>query len=374
MNKKIIIGLAIYFVLFCFADRTVAQIEQTRFFRNTVLVAGFEMQMWNFDKMDDSFNQFAIPMAFYLPIGEKFSLDFISATAMNSFGELELNGFADTRVRGSLILGENVLCTAGLSLPTGKSQLTSEELNISSITANHALRTRVPNLGQGLDVNIGLVAAHDMDGWTIGGGIGYLKKGKYQPFDGSDLEYVPGDEFNITLGADFGDENKLTTDIIYTMYGSDKVGDEEVFKSGNRILIQARYLIKKRIATGKIMNLTFFLRERTKSKNEFAVAQGLQEEKENSNGNELEFGGIMLYPLSPTLRLKTLFDYKAFSDNGYDTGGASVFGIGGGFNVSLSSSVTTELGMKYSTGNVRVGTMEIGISGITIFGGFNVQL
>jgi hypothetical protein len=371
--KKILIFIIILFI--GIIPTTYAQVTGARFLHNSVTIAGIGFQHWSFENVDDGFTQLAIPITFIYPYSDQLSFDLITSPAFNSFGDDGLSGLSDTRIRGSYIMmDEKMLLTFGLGLPTGKTRLKSEELGISSVMAIQALRFKVPNMGQGFDVNLGLAGAQDMGGWVIGGGIGYLMKGTYKPFDGSDIGYNPGDEINITLGADYGDENKLTGDVVITFYGSDKADGSKVFKSGSRILIQLRYNHRLELSNIKPIDLTLYLRERTKGKNEFATASGLNEESENSNGNQLELGGIGYYPYTDIMGFKGLLDLKFHSNNGYGTGGAFVFGIGGGINYKYSNQTAFEGGLKFSFGHLTVGTTDMGITGIELFAGINYRL
>jgi len=374
MNKIIIFVLLLILSL-GLVETSQSQLSQARFLHNSISDVGIGFQHWSFENVDDGFTQLAIPITFIYPHSNQLSFDLVTSPAFNSFGNSGLGGMSDTRIRGSYIMmEEKLLLTFGLSLPTGKSNLNSDELGVSSVTAIQALRFNVPNLGQGLDVNLGLVGAHDMGEFTIGGGIGYLMKGSYKPFASSDIGYNPGDEFNITLGADYGDENKLTGDVTITFYGGDKSDGSEVFKSGSRILLQLKYNRKLNLAGFKPIETTFYLRERTKGKNEFATAGGLKEESENSNGNQLELGGIGYYPYSDIMGFKGLMDLKFHSNNGYETGGAFVFGIGGGVNYRFSDQLIFKTLFKFSKGKLKVGTAEMGITGIEMFAGINYRL
>ena len=120
---------------------------------------------------------------------------------------------------GHYFFSDRYLITFGMNLPTGKSALESEEYSVASVLALPAFNFRVPSLGQGLDIHLGLSTARELGDFIFGAGMSYLMKGGFKAFKEYDEDYNPGDELTITAGIDreLGSEARLTGDLQYTL-------------------------------------------------------------------------------------------------------------------------------------------------------------
>jgi len=369
MKNKIFI-FSLFILVFC--GLTNAQIQKSTFFRESTLNTGISMQTWNTN--DDRITEFVVPISYVLPISKDFTLNAITCSAYAGLNSAKDNiiGFTDTRIIGSYIaLDNHLLITGSVSAPTGKTRLKGDQSSVASALALYPFNFRVPSFGQGISASLAGVYAFEMKGIIMGGGLGFTYKNGFKPYDNSEVKYVPGMEVSVNLGGETNAGNrrsmKLTWDITYTLYGADKYGDKEVFKSGNKLLISLRSIFKV-----DKTDLLVYLNERTKSKNDKGFGTLVTEQK-NSNGNQLELGGMSYSPLNEKLGLKGIADIKFYSKNEYESNGALVFGFGGGFNYSLSNNFNLDLSLKYSVGSLKNKSESTSVTGLELIGGLKFR-
>ncbi len=353
----------------------IAQVSDAGFIRSQDIMAGAYYQHWKTGS-GQSANQLSFPVIYRLPVNRALSIDVINSPAFTSLSSANdnLGGIADTRLRASYVtMDDKMLITGGISLPTGKHSLSGEEINIASVLAMDALDFRVPSLGQGMDINLNIAYAREMSGFVVGGGLGYLHKGTFQPYKEADWKYTPGDEVSITVGADKnleinGGPVRLTADIGYTLYQQDEIDGKAIFRSGNKILFDFRSMFK--VGTADFLA---YAQNRTRGKNQRGLGS-LQSETLNSNGNQLEIGTTGTFPMNPAFRLKGILDSKIYGKNGYENNGAFVLGFGTGFEYRLSSQLTMDTRFKYLTGSLKNGNSSVSLSGFEAGAMFRIQL
>ena len=323
---------------------------------------------------NDQIRQFAIPVTLNWSVNDNLKLDVTSTPAFNSYvsqATYDLGGLSDTRLRGAYLFdNETMMFTFGVNLPTGKSALSQDEFQVASKLAYHAFDFASPILGQGMDISAGFVMVRDWQDFIIGFGAGFLYRGAYQPFSDSDLDYNPGEEFSISGGVDYytGRNSKLMFDLGYTIYGDDKANDLAVFKSGNRISLQAIWAIDQ-----KPISWLFMARNRIQSKNQ-AGSGDLVPERLNSNGNEFDMTGMGFLTWQPGTKIRGLVNFKLYSDNAYGLGGATLMGLGGGLNQAITPVLYFDGELRFYFGSINSGTENTGLSGFQAMGGFKVYL
>lgn len=354
-------------LIFALAGEAWAQESGNRFFRDVILGSGVHFQHWRGED-DLEVREFSLPLVFVWPVSRRLSLDVVTGSGFATLDQgtsSSLEGLTDTKIRASCILGDEVaLLSAGVSTPTGKTELGEEEVQVSNYLSQDALGFRTANFGQGLDVNVGLAVAHRLGGTVFGLGAGYLKKGAFTP-ELESSEYQPGDELNLTVGLDhevMDGEGKLTLDVVFTRYGEDNQDGEQVLKSGDRVMVQAMGLF--RVAG---LDWRLYLSEETKGRNTGYTGE---EPVEYSNGNEFEAGFSAMAGGSGRVALSCLADLKIYGDNDFDRGEAFIWSAGPGLRLRLSSGSSIDLSAKYARGQIDAAT----VSGIDISGGIWIGL
>ena len=171
------------------------------------------------------------------------------------------------------------------------------------------------------------------------------------------------------MGLDLGGERfKMTADAAYIYYQADKADDEVIFRSGDKLFLQLRWIFNLQPSA-----ITVYVQNRSKGKNERGFGS-ISEELLNSNGNRLDIGSIGSFPVNSQTTLKALLSVKIYAKNEYGDRGALIGGIGGGVVHHFSRRVSLDLTGKLSRGNQKTLGSKIGITGLEFSGGFRYRL
>jgi hypothetical protein len=206
-------------------------------------------QSWSFGD-SSRVSEFSVPVSVYFPMNSRFSVGaFLSQASasgeVSGFSLKSLNGISDAQFSMNYYIeDENILLSLGGGLPIGKKELSLEEFATSVMISQNAFNFQVPIFGQGFNLSPGFSWAKPMNEKTVLGlGASYQLKGGYLPIQGMSENYDPGDEVLLTGGLDYqmSDVEALSFDLTVNLYGKDKVGDFEVYKSGTKIMAATQY-------------------------------------------------------------------------------------------------------------------------------------
>jgi hypothetical protein len=155
----------------------------------------------------------------------------------------ELNGLLDTRVRFSYRVGPWGVVTMGVSLPTGKETLNSEESVVASVLSTDLLGFRESTWGQGGALTPGFAAATSAGSWNLGAAISYRATREYEPTTQQEVVYQPGNEFRIRAGADrnIGESGRLALGAAVHNYDTDQLDGRNLYQAGYRLRGDASY-------------------------------------------------------------------------------------------------------------------------------------
>lgn len=366
------------FVLLALATAAVAQQSAPRLLLANGGEVGVSFEYWS--SGDDKISEWVLPLIVRYSASDYLNFTLINQPTMATLdrpsGNFSLNGLTDTRLGASyLFAGETMLATAGVNLPTGKTELDAEALAVAQVIPLHALGLRTTYFGGGLDLSAGLSAAFSLNDWVFGAGAGFVRTGSFKPVRGSD-DYNPGDELSLTIGLDrsLGEDSKFLADFTYTLYTTDTFQGVDYFKSGPRLLFDARYYFPL-----QDFDMALIVRDRIKGKNEILQVDPatelpkLTEEAANTHGNELDIVAQGAYALSQKTKIDGLLQVKIYSANELEANGATIFGIGGGWHRQLSSILQLDLGAKLSFGSLKTQGESTGITGFELHGGIIYQ-
>ena len=261
-------------------------------------------QLWQSD--DDNFSEFSIPLYVYYPFSRALSIT-VSGQQANASGDnfTSLSGISDTQLNLSYFLETaNVVINSGVNLPSGKKELTIEEFETSRMLSLNYLNFRLPNFGQGLNINFGATWAFPVSkNFVLGLGGSYQLKGAYRPLVDLEFDYKPGDEILMTAGFDIAISRitSLSFDGIFTTYSADKYNNEEIFKSGNKLTAALQF--KHYIGYS---DFSLFLRYRTRSKSSLPVAGSLTEEDEKTIPNNFDINMHYRFQINRNFNLAIL--------------------------------------------------------------------
>ena len=375
MRTRRVIGFLTCFVLQVSVSPSSIGQSTRGFLAGQEIHTGVSYQTWSSER-DDRVSEFMAPLLLIIPLGSNLSLDVSTAggkaTLLNP--DQSISGITDTRmVLSYTMFDETLLLTAGISAPTGKSQLNDDQNAIAASLSNSALAFQLPTFGQGLDLNVGVVYGLDFKDFVVGMGLGGLIKGKFKPSSSIDADYKPGSEITATIGFDklFELEDSrfvITGDVSYTYYFADLYDGEQVFRSGNKVSVD----LKTHFSV-QPFEITLFVQERTKGKNQRGLGT-LSPESQNNNGNQVDIGANAGFVLHESMTGILLSDVRIYSRNDLGGMGALVYGAGPGIDWNVSGNLWMNLFGKYYTGELLNPNVTTKIYGFELGLGFRYKI
>ncbi|MFQ5770316.1 MAG: hypothetical protein ACE5HX_07255 [bacterium] len=268
-----------------------------------------------------------------------------------------LNGLTDTQLGFNYYLeNANVVLNLGLNLPTGKNKLSLTEFETSSLISNNIFNLQIPNFGQGLNVTSGLTWALPVsEVLVLGVGASYQYKRGFKPLQAFIENYDPGDEILLTGGFDLrlGQTASFSGDVIFTIFGKDKIGEDEVFAPGNKLVLNVQ--VRKYF---NFNELWLFTRYRSRSKNQqaFVLGEELMPEEQKINPNQLEIMGHYRIRFSRNFYLSILAEGRIYEKTLDTFSGISLFGGGVTPEIIPTTKYKIPIRFKYHTGSFKDGT------------------
>ncbi len=189
-------------------------------------------------------SQTTMPIVVLLPFSPRFGMDLSTsfATSGVSVGGVttsRISGLTDTQLRGNLTIGENLLVTLGLNLPTGQYLIPADQQEAAGQIGNDFLNYAVSSMGSGLAVTGGLAYARPLGDWNLGVGGSVRRSTEFAAFEVEDTEYrfTPADEMRVRIGVDrpIGD-GQLDLSLSYSTFGDD-IADSTSVSTGDRITL-----------------------------------------------------------------------------------------------------------------------------------------
>ncbi len=197
-------------------------------------------------------SELAIPFAFVMPLGSRFTVDLATAYANarvegngGTFSS-RVDGITDTQVRGNFTIGADaIVLTLGVNLPTGQATVDSAQRLAAGNIGNDFFAFPISNMGTGLAGTGGIAIARPLGSWNVGFGGSVRRSAKYEPGleddAGSQVKYLPGDEYRARLGVDrpIG-AGRMALGMTYSAFGDDNAGSF-TYSTGDRWVAQAAY-------------------------------------------------------------------------------------------------------------------------------------
>ncbi len=191
--------------------------------------------------------QLSVPIAFILPLTERFTIDVSSSWAdsrvsANGVESSKISGLTDTQVRGNLSFFDNTaILTVGVNVPTGMYKVPDAQQEAAGQIGSDFLLYPVSSMGSGSAITSGIAFARAWGEWNVGfaGSFRYSS-----PFDAYEvqntvLRFEPGSESRVRVGLDrpVGD-GQFSLSGTYSTFTDDKA-DSTTFATGARTLAQA---------------------------------------------------------------------------------------------------------------------------------------
>ncbi len=340
---------------------TSAALGQERSVQPALIGTKLVYQSWS-QKQTGDFNEFSVPLYVYYPVNRQFSVTLrgYGASLSGDNKLANLSGLADTQLGLSYFLDKtNLTFNFGINAPTGKSKLSFEEFETSAAISNNLFNLQVPNFGQGLNVSAGFTwAIPASEVLVLGLGASYQVKGGYQPIRGFIDDYKPGNEILITAGFNLqlGEYTAMNSDVSFTHFAPDRIGQTKVFAAGNRVVVSAqlhRYF--------NFNQLRLSARYRTRAKNELpAVSIGeLAPEAARTIPNQFEIMGQYRMRFRENFWGRALLEGRFYQEApGFisfaatpRSAGVHLFGFGMAPEWVISRRATIPIIIKYFTGS-----------------------
>lgn len=192
----------------------------------------------------------------FVPIGDRVSVRAGAAYAQMGGDNLkDVRGLTDARgaVTYTQPAGDgSVVMTVQVNAPTGKSELTADELQTVRPISQNYYDFRVTSFSRGLSVAPRVTYAVPLtDRIVVGIGASYQHQRGFRPEASLQEDYVPGDGMVANGGADYkiSESSAVGLDLSFRRYASDELGGAPRFTAGNQYAATARYLVRSGFTT-----------------------------------------------------------------------------------------------------------------------------
>ena len=264
-------------------------------------------------------------------------LDAAPSASMTGFTDTTVSGYYRLRLSG----GTDIRFGLDMDLPTGVSRLKTRDLPAIQDEDLVALQ----RFGEGFDVNPTVIVYHNFGDWGLGGGIGYLFAGEYDPTeDIPNDDFDPGDELSVSALGDvfLGDVWRLIGRATYTHFTTDERGGIEVFREGDEIDlgVSLEWRPEPWWAVVSVRDIYHFKSDRINAAGQVA------EESKNSLGNEIRAGVTVGYIIDDAWTVRGMVDFRYVAANDYASN--NVLYDGGRFKIAVGPGVTWTLSRTFA--------------------------
>jgi len=330
---------------------------QSPFAGDAGIATGFVYKRYNFGSTYPIKNvlQYAIPVGVVIPLGQRFTVDigtyWASTTAHDAAtGDGHtLNGFTDTQLRGSYVLGNDmVVLSLMLNLPTGQESQTLEEIGVSSAISSNFLLFPVASYGNGFSGTLGAAVAFPAGAWNLGISASGRLSSKYQPYSESgltDQRYEPGFEGRVRLGVDrLVGASRLGFGFTYSTFADDQFNGGATtgsYRPATRYIGEAS--LTSPVGGG---TMSLYAWDYYRSGSDDDVTPGAT--KENVFTGGLQFG----IPAGKSVTIQPLLEARLLGAAPAN-GTGILFGVGATARFQAADRFTIVPGARYDTGHIE---------------------
>jgi hypothetical protein len=350
--------------------------------RWTLTRTDIRFQHWKLESGNSSstISQFSLPVLATSPLSRNadFALSFAvvnSSLDANVEGSelpgISLGSVSDLKARTIFrFLQNHLMLGVGLNLPTGANEFDTEEERLWEAINNRVLGFSVQRLGEGFDLDLNVVAAHDLSPrLVLGGGVAYQVKGSFGlgERDGEARDYAPGNELSLSAGLHYGGETTaLSVEGLFRTYGTDQLNSEDELKEGNQIELSAS--ATRVLSVGRV-SLT--MAEIFKGDTEF-IREGVTTSSfKNLTGNIFHVRGDLTRVLTERIDGVVHLGLNLFGENDLGVGDATVWDLGADARLKLAEPFIGRAGLSYLFGDAESGTVDL--QGFDLSAGLSVN-
>jgi hypothetical protein len=290
--------------------------------------------------------------------------------------DTRITNLADTKVQCRFSFSQDrIMLNAGLNIPTGKTKMKGDELEVARLFIDEVFGFPCRRFGEGLDVNLGGVAVFPSGSWIIGGGYGFLVKGKYTPSP-SFGAYQPGNETATTGIADVQwSSNLIRSSVTYKTFFKDRLEGRDFFQKGTQLIWTENIALQlgRTAFNGMVVNVF-------RGKNYRLRGTALAEEPHKSSGSDFRLHLELNHPVSQSLTASLFFERKMLGANQYpetdlsfqDESEATGIGIGLAFLAGKDALWQNRVYLR--SGRTRFGGVQYDLAGLELFTGIKTSL
>ncbi len=312
------------------------------------------LQSWNIENINDAVFEATLPIEVSYPIRDNIHLQINHSPAVSQFGDVSITGLSDTWLKANYIFAENAVASIGLGLPTGKTKLDSTELILAKLLSWQSFQFALPVYGQGLTLSGGMLYAYPFtDNLSVGGGVNFVYRAKYNYSNEFASEIDPGEQIGLNIGVDYLilDNLRSTFDFVFNYFTPDKIKGIEIFASGPQFLglMSLQYHREKQ-------TFWFNAKYQTKAKNQIYdyLTESLKTEEKNSNITirEISVGGR--FQVSGKVAISVMAEARSYVENEFRHGWTDIGGGGVVGEYQLSEQLSLFSGVKLFYGDGEI--------------------
>lgn len=216
--------------------------------------SGIEVRTVSFDSGlgTKSVSEVVVPIGVIWPITRRITIDLGSRYARatrtdEADSSTSISGLTDTQARAVLELVPDVLVlTVAANLPTGKTELTADELPVAGTVASDLIPFPVSNFGSGFNATTGLALAVPVGAWALGVAGSYRLSSEFTPLAAgvadSGTSFKAGSEMRFRVGLErLVGQSRVSLGFTYSSFARDEFAGSEIFAPGNRYISQVSW-------------------------------------------------------------------------------------------------------------------------------------
>jgi len=305
-------------------------------------------------------DQIAYPVNGFVPLKDNLEARLFMAGSTNDLEQAgstySLSGFSDVRLQLSQsVMDDRFLFSLGINAPTGKRDLNiDEEWPVMEFLASNYLSFPLRRLGEGFGLNLLAGAAGSSGDMRYGASVMYQFNGTYTAYKDSG-DYNPGDIFSVQVNADKQiNQMLLFANMGFTVYGTDKLEDEKIFRQSNQFNINAGMMLTGE-KTSLVSNIGYLIRGRnTRYDTTEAIFDQLK-----IYGNEFLFNSTVDWTFTENWYLSPSVEFRLIGANEYDFDSSNIFGFGTGIGRRFGEDIDLNIDFKYFTGSADGGDIDL---------------
>lgn len=261
-----------------------------------------------------------------------------------------VSGLTDTQVRMTLGLGRDLVTITGIALlPTGKSKLTLDEVDVAGAIAADVFPFAISNWGSGGGFGLSTAVAYPLGSGFAGGlSVGYVVAREFEPIQDNQFSYRPGNQLHVQAAIDrtFGSAGKVALQLSMQKFQDDQLDGANLYQAGDRWQATGSYAFAAGARSSGIAYVGYLRRQHGTyiDENRIAPAQNLA------------FAGIGLRVPAGTGVLEPRVNIRVLNTDGDSKGYTTGIGASGDWTVGAVSlrpsalarfgSVTVNAGQK----------------------------